>query len=64
MKGKNKLTYNEAIKRLEEITRKIENGEMDIDTLTEQLKEAKGLVTFCKDMLTKTETDITKILSE
>ena len=45
---KKDLTYSDAMKRLEEIVRKIESGEMDIDSLAENLKEAKQLVAFCK----------------
>ena len=35
---KKDLTYSDAMKRLEEIVRKIESGEMDIDSLAENLK--------------------------
>lgn len=59
-----KPTYEEAIHRLEEIVSKIERGEMDIDSLTAKLKEAKQLVTFCKDKLTKVEGEVQKILED
>ena len=45
---KTELKYEEAMKRLEEIVHQIENGEMDIDSLADKLKEAKSLMTFCK----------------
>ncbi|MBO4664202.1 MAG: exodeoxyribonuclease VII small subunit [Bacteroidaceae bacterium] len=61
---KEKITYEEAIQRIEEITKKIESGEMDIDSLATSLKEAKELVQFCKDKLTKVESDVKKILDE
>lgn len=57
-----KITYEQAIHRLEEIVSKIERGEMDIDSLTANLTEAKQLVTFCKDKLTKVEGEVQKIL--
>ncbi|NLV52181.1 MAG: exodeoxyribonuclease VII small subunit [Bacteroidales bacterium] len=57
-----KMTYERAMKRIEEIVKQIENGEMDIDSLTANLKEAKELVTFCKDKLTKVETEVKKCL--
>ena len=41
------MTYEKAMKRLEEIVKKIEGGEMDIDSLAANLKEAKGLVEYC-----------------
>lgn len=64
MKKDNKMTYEQAISRIEEITRKVESGEMDIDSLATSLKEAKELVQFCKDKLTKVESDVKKILDE
>ncbi|MBP5478585.1 MAG: exodeoxyribonuclease VII small subunit [Bacteroidaceae bacterium] len=64
MKKDNKMTYEQAISRIEEITRKVESGEMDIDSLANSLKEAKELVQFCKEKLTKVEADVKKILDE
>ncbi|MBP5375737.1 MAG: exodeoxyribonuclease VII small subunit [Bacteroidaceae bacterium] len=57
-----KLTYEKAVKRLEEIVKQIEGGEMDIDSLAANLKEAKTLVTYCKDKLTKVEAEVKKCL--
>lgn len=56
------MTYEEAMKRLEEIVKKIESGEMDIDLLAQHLKEAKNLVDFCKDKLTNVEEEVKKCL--
>lgn len=50
------------MKRLEEIVVKIENGEMDIDSLAANLKEAKQLVKFCKEKLTNVEAEVKKCL--
>lgn len=59
-----KMTYDAAMKRLEEIVANVESGKMNIDTLGENLKEAKSLVAFCRERLTKVNDEITKILSE
>ena len=59
-----KLNYTQAMQRLEEIVAKIESGEMDIDSLTDNLKEAKELVNFCKEKLTKVESEVKTILDE
>lgn len=59
---KKDLTYSDAMKRLEEIVRKIESGEMDIDSLAENLKEAKQLVAFCKGKLQQVEDEVNKIM--
>lgn len=59
---KKDLTYSDAMKRLEEIVRTIESGEMDIDSLAENLKEAKQLVAFCKGKLQHVEDEVNKIM--
>ena len=56
------LSYEQAMKRLETIVSKVEQGEMDIDSLASKLKEAKELVEFCKAKLLKVEDDVKKIL--
>ena len=56
------MTYEQAMKRLEEIAQNIETGKTDIDSLSASLKEAKELVSFCKGKLTKSEADVKKIL--
>lgn len=58
------LKYETAMRQLEDITTKMENGELDIDSLSEQLKTAQKLIKLCKDKLTKTDADIQKILSD
>ncbi len=54
--------YEVAMRQLEDIAAKMENGELDIDSLSEQLKTAQKLIKQCKDKLTKTDEDIRKIL--
>ena len=54
--------YEAAMRQLEDIAAKMENGELDIDSLSEQLKTAQKLIKQCKDKLTKTDKDIRKIL--
>ena len=58
------MKYEEALRQLEDIVEKMENDELDIDQLSDQLKKAKKLVKLCKDKLTKTDTEIRKLLSE
>ncbi|WP_278908871.1 exodeoxyribonuclease VII small subunit [Leyella stercorea] len=54
--------YEAAMRQLEDIAAKMENGDLDIDSLSEQLKTAQKLIKQCKDKLTKTDEDIRKIL--
>ncbi len=58
------LKYEEALAQLEDIVRKMESNELNIDEIAVQLKTAQRLITFCKDKLTKTEEDIQKINAE
>ena len=56
-------TYTQSIERLEAIVRQIESGETNIDTLTQQLKEAKKLVAQCREQLTTIEQEVQQILT-
>ncbi len=56
------MKYEEAMRELEQIVTRMENGEPDIDTLAAQLKTAQELIKYCKDKLTKTDEEIKKIL--
>ena len=57
-------TYEAAIKQLEDIVKKMENDELDIDSLSQQLKTAQRLIKLCKDKLVKTDEEIKKILDK
>ena len=57
------MKYEEAIKKLEEIVEKMENGDLDIDQMAEQLKEAQKLVKMCQERLTKVDEEVKKVLS-
>lgn len=59
---KKTLKYEEAVRELEQIVRRMENDELDIDTLGEQLKTAQELIKLCNDKLTKTDSEIKRIL--
>lgn len=58
------MKYEEAIKELETIVSQIEKNELDIDQLTERLKEAQELIKFCKDKLYKTNEKIKTMMEE
>jgi exodeoxyribonuclease VII small subunit len=61
---KENIKYEEAVRQLEQIVDKLENGELDIDHMAEELKTAQQLIKLCKDKLTKTDDEIKKILEE
>lgn len=58
------MKYEAAMHQLESIVSQIEEGELDIDSLCEQLKQAQQLLQLCKDRLTKTQAEMQKILGE
>ena len=58
------MKYETAMNQLQSIADKMENGELDIDSLCEQLKTAKKLIKLCKDKLTKTDAGIKAVLDE
>lgn len=49
---------------LEQIVAHMENNELDLDTMSEELKKAQQLIKLCKDKLTKTDQEIRKLLNE
>ena len=59
---KTEMKYEDAMRQIEEIVEKLENNELDIDTMGEQLKTAQKLIKLCKDKLIKTDNEIKKIL--
>jgi exodeoxyribonuclease VII small subunit len=64
MAVKKQETYSQAIKRLEEIVRQIDNNELEIDKLSEKIKEANEIISFCSEKLTKADKEIEKLLNE
>jgi exodeoxyribonuclease VII small subunit len=64
MSEKKKLSYSKAIRELEQIINEIETETIDVDLLTEKVKRASALITFCKGNLKTTEEEVKKALSE
>ena len=56
--------YNKAIKRLEEIVAKIENEEIDVDELSDKVKEAVELITACKERIEKAEMEVKRVVDD
>ena len=57
MKSK-EFNYQESYQKIEDIVKDLESGEMDVDELTEKVKEAISLINMCKKKLKQTESDI------
>jgi exodeoxyribonuclease VII small subunit len=59
-----KETYSDAIEKLRSIVEEIEQGELDVDVLSEKVKEAARLIKLCKEKLFKADEEVKKILDE
>ena len=57
------MKYEDSIKELESIVRRMENDELDIDTLATQLKRAQTLIKSCRKKKKKTDEEIKSILA-
>jgi len=57
-------TYNEAIIKLRSIVADIEKGELDVDILSDKVKEATRLIKLCKEKLYKVDEEVKKVLEE
>ena len=62
--SKNAIKYEEALAQLEELVNKMENGDVSIDSLSDNLKKAQKLIKLCKDKLMKTEEEIKNLKVE
>ena len=58
----NNITYEKAMKEIEDIADKMERREYTIDELTEKLARAQQLIIFCREKLVKTDEEIKKLL--
>ena len=56
--------YEAAFAELQAIVHKMENDELDIDSLTDELRKAQELIKLCKEKLTSTDAEIKKMLEK
>jgi exodeoxyribonuclease VII small subunit len=56
------MKYSKAMERLEDIIRKIENEEVDIDELSDKVKEAVSLVKICKEKVERAELEVKEVV--
>ena len=58
------VKYSKAIKRLDEILAKIESEEIDVDELSERVKEAVQLIKVCKEKIERAEIEVTRVVDD
>ena len=63
-KEKEELTFEDKIKLLEEIVKKLETGEVPLDDAINKYTEAMKLAKECSDKLSKVSEKVNKIMLE
>lgn len=62
--AKKEETYDVAIEKLRRIVAEIDKNELDVDLLSEKVKEASRLIKLCKEKLSKVDADVRNVLEE
>lgn len=56
------IQYSKALEKLEDIIKRIENEEIDVDELSEKVREAAALIKVCRDKITKAELEVKDVV--
>jgi len=62
--AKKEFSFNEAMAEIEVILKNIENGQLDVDKLSVEVKRASDLIKLCQKKLKTTEDEINSIFRE
>ena len=62
--AKKEESYKEAIEKLRRIVAEIDRDELDVDLLSEKVKEASRLIKLCKEKLYKVDEEVRNVLEE
>ena len=57
-----KLTYEEAMQRLEDLTKRMESGEITVDQMAESLRQAQKRMKQCREQLYEAEKNCNSLL--
>ena len=58
------MTYAQAVRELEEIVRKMQSNDCEIDHLYEYATRSIELIQICKEKISKTDDELKKLLEE
>ena len=61
MAKKEELTYEEAIKRLEDLIDKMESGDIPLTELVSKFEEGSNLLKLCREQLAEAEMKVEKL---
>lgn len=64
MEDNEQLTYNQALAELERILAELRSDNCDVDTLAARTSRAAALLKLCRTRLTRTESELSKILED
>ena len=59
-----KLTYEQAMKRLEEIVEKLDDGSLPLEESIKLFEESTKLAAFCNETLEKAKLKVTELSDE
>ncbi len=62
--AKTEIPYTEAMAEIEKIMTKLRGENIDIDTLTAEVKRASELIEMCKQRLRTTEEEVRKLFND
>jgi exodeoxyribonuclease VII small subunit len=62
--AKKEFSFNETVTKIEEILRNIESGDLDVDKLATEVKQASELIKQCQKKLKTTEEEINSIFKD
>jgi len=62
--AKKEFSFNEAANEIEDILKNIENGDLDLDKLSVEVKRASELIKQCQKKLRSTEDEINSIFKD
>jgi len=62
--AKKEFSFSDAVVEIDKILKNIENGELDIDKLSGEVKRASELIRQCQKKLRATEEEINNIFKD
>ena len=62
--AKKDFSFSEAVVEIEDILKKIESGDLDVDKLSVEVKHASELIRQCQKKLRTTEEEINSIFRD
>lgn len=62
--AKKTFSFSEAVSEIDRLINQIEDGKLDIDKMSDQVKRVSGLIIDCQKKLRATEEEINNLFKE